>query len=79
MELLGTAGVGFVVAMSWILMKWRAHVQLDRKLEELLIVSDSMNRTEGRRAYKILNRDATIGDIIRDLPPVESRADTHPY
>jgi hypothetical protein len=32
-----------------------------------------LNRTQGRRARKIAWRGKTIGDLIRDLPPVDAR------
>jgi hypothetical protein len=43
---------------------------LERQIEELLTLSDSLNRTEGRRARQIAWRDKTIGDLVRELPPV---------
>jgi hypothetical protein len=45
---------------------------LEQQLEELLIISDSLNRTEGRRARKIAWRDKTIGDLVRELPPIDA-------
>ena len=79
MDSMSAVGVGFVLLLAWIVLQWRRQVQLDKQVDELLIISDSLSRTEGRRAHRILMRDATIGDIIKDLPPVAGGADTDPY
>jgi len=49
----------------------RRRVELEERIEDLLTISDSLNRTEGRRAYRIAMRHATIGDVVRQIPPVE--------
>lgn len=54
----------------WILKLDKA--TLEQQIEELLVISDSLNRTEGRRARKIAWRDKSIGDLVRELPPVDA-------
>ena len=77
MELVVAVGVGLVLVLAWVCVKWRREVELDRQLEALAVTWDSL--TEGQRARRVQMRDATIGEIIRELPPVDSGADTHPY
>lgn len=54
----------------WILKLNKA--TLEQQIEELLVISDSLNRTEGRRARKIAWRDKSIGALVRELPPVDA-------
>jgi hypothetical protein len=67
-----------VVAWSWWkLRKVKARkIELEGRIEDLLTISDSLNRTRGRRARKITMRHASIGDIIRDIPGLESEVHT---
>jgi hypothetical protein len=69
---------GVLLAWSW----WKLRkmktrkVELERRIEDLLVISDSLNRTQGRRARKITMRHASIGEIIRDIPGLEPEAPT---
>jgi hypothetical protein len=47
-------------------------VELEARIDDLLTISDSLNRTEGRRARKIAMRHASIGEIIRDIPGLDA-------
>jgi hypothetical protein len=70
------AGCMVLAAVGWKL--WIMKVDkatLERQIEELLIISDSLNRTEGRRARKIAWRDKSIGDLVRELPAVGAERD----
>ena len=61
----------------WKLRKMKTRkVELERRIEDLLVISDSLNRTQGRRARKITMRHASIGEIIRDIPGLEPEAPT---
>ena len=61
-----------VVAVGWKLYMMKLDKEpLEQQIDELLIISDSLNRTEGRRARKIAWRDKSIGDLVRELPPVD--------
>jgi len=64
----------------WKLRKMKARkLELERSIEDLLTISDSLNRTQGRRARKISMRHASIGEIIRDIPGLEPEAPTQRY
>jgi hypothetical protein len=67
--------VGTSVLLAWCWWKWRKmnarKRDLENRIEDLLTISDSLNRTQGRRARKITMRHATIGKIIRDIPALE--------
>lgn len=76
MEPVVAVGVGLVLVLAWVCVKWRREVELDRQLEALTVTWDSL--TEGQRARRVQMRDATISEIIRELPPVDSGAPTHP-
>lgn len=71
-------GASVLLAWSWWkLRKMKARkIELEGRIEDLLTISDSLNRTRGRRARKIAMRHASIGEIIRDIPglDVEARA-----
>ena len=45
---------------------------LDRQIDDLLTISDSLNRTQGRRAHKIAWRDKSIGDLVRAMQAAEA-------
>ena len=61
-----------LAAVVWkLFMRRMDKALLERQIDELLIISDSLNRTEGRRARQIAWRDKTIGDLVRELPPVD--------
>ena len=68
------------VLLAWSWWKLRkmktCKVELERRIEDLLVISDSLNRTQGRRARKITMRHASIGEIIRDIPGLEPEAPT---
>ena len=68
------AGAVLVLAAAtwkiWVLRLDRA--QREAQLEDLLAISDSLNRTEGRRARKILWRDKTVGDLVREMRAIDS-------
>jgi hypothetical protein len=49
----------------------RREAELQRRVDELLVISDSLNRTQGRRARKITMGQASIGQIIRQIPALE--------
>jgi len=51
-------------------------VELEGRIEDLLTISESLNRTQGRRARKIAMRHASIGEIIRDLPGLDGEPQT---
>ena len=57
----------------WKLRKMKARkVEMEGRIEDLLTISDSLNRTQGRRARKIAMRHASIGEIIRDIPELDA-------
>jgi hypothetical protein len=60
-------GAGFISLLAWLWVQWRRQTLLDKKLARLVAVSDV--RTDERLGYD-LTRAVTIGDIIRELPPV---------
>jgi hypothetical protein len=61
----------------WKLRKMKARkIELEERIEDLLTISDSLNRTQGRRAHKITMRHASIGEIIRDIPDLEYEGHT---
>ena len=61
----------------WKLRKMKARkVELEGRIEDLLTISDSLNRTQGRRARKITMRHASIGEIIRDIPGLDAEVHT---
>jgi hypothetical protein len=73
----GVAAGVLLVWGWWKLRKMKARkVELERRIEDLLTISDSMNRTQGRRARKIAMRHASIGEIIRDIPGLEPEVHT---
>lgn len=56
----------------WKLRKMKARkIELEGRIEDLLTISDSLDRTQGRRARKIAMRHASIGEIIRDVPGLD--------
>jgi len=59
------------VLLAWSWWKFRRmkarKVELEGRIEDLLTISESLNRTQGRRARKIAMRHASIGEIIRDI------------
>jgi hypothetical protein len=61
----------------WKLRRMKARkVELEGRIEDLLTISESLNRTQGRRARKIAMRHASIGEIIRDLPGLDGEPQT---
>lgn len=61
----------------WKLRKMKSRkIELERRIEDLLTISDSLNRTHGRRAHKITMRQASIGKIIREIPGLEPEIHT---
>ena len=62
-----------LLAWSWLkLRKMKARkIELEGRIEDLLAISESLNRTQGRRARKIAMRHASIGEIIRDIPGLD--------
>ena len=64
------------LAWSWWKLRKMKALELERSIEDLLTISDSLNRTQGRRARKITMRHASIGEIIRDIPGLEPEAPT---
>jgi hypothetical protein len=66
-----------MLAWSW----WKLRKMKARKVElearNLLTISDSLNRTQGRRARKIAMRHASIGEIIRDIPGLDAEHPMH--
>ena len=68
------AGTSLLLAWSLKLRKVRARkVELVGRIEDFLTISDSLNRTQGRRAQKIVMSHASIGEIIRDIPGLDVR------
>jgi hypothetical protein len=62
----------------WKLRKIKARkVELEARIDDLLTISDSLNRTRGRRARKIAMRHASIGEIIRDIPGLDAEHPMH--
>jgi hypothetical protein len=63
------------VLLAWSLWKLREmkarKIELEGRIEDLLTISDSLNRTQGRRARKIAMRHASIGEIICDIPGLD--------
>jgi hypothetical protein len=72
-------GTSALLAWSWwTLRKMKARkVELEARIDDLLTISDSLNRTEGRRARKIAMRHASIGEIIRDIPGLDAEPQGH--
>jgi hypothetical protein len=68
------------VLLAWSWWKFRRmkarKVELEGRIEDLLTISESLNRTQGRRARKIAMRHASIGEIIRDLPGLDGEPQT---
>lgn len=68
-----------LLAWSW----WKLHrmkarkIELEGRIEDLLTISDSLDRTQGRRARRVAMRHASIGEIIRDIPSVEVEPQAH--
>jgi hypothetical protein len=61
-----------LAAVAWkLFMKRVDKALLERQIDELLIISDSLNRTEGRRARKIAWRDKTVGDLVREMRAID--------
>jgi hypothetical protein len=73
------AGASVMLAWSWWkLRKMKARkVELDARIDDLLTISDSLNRTHGRRARNIAMRHASIGEIIRDIPGLDAEHPMH--
>lgn len=76
MDWVGAVGAGFISMLAWIWLQWRRQTLLDRKLARLVAVSDV--RAAERLAYEATHA-VTIGDIIRELPPVDDRPDRRTY
>jgi hypothetical protein len=76
MELASAVVVVFASILGWFLMQWRRQVLLDKQVARLVAVSDA--RTKERLGYEV-TRAVTIGDIIRELPPVNEKRDTRAY
>ena len=72
-------GTSVLLAWSWWkLRKMKARkIELEGRIEDLLTISDSLNRTQGRRARKIAMRHTSIGEIIRDIPGLDVEARAH--
>jgi hypothetical protein len=72
-------GASVLLAWSWwTLRKMRARkVELEARIDDLLTISDSLNRTEGRRARRIAMRHASIGEIIRAIPGLDAEPQGH--
>jgi hypothetical protein len=72
-------GTSVMLAWSWWkLRKMKARkVELEARIDDLLTISDSLNRTHGRRARKIAMRHASIGEIIRDIPGLDAEHPMH--
>jgi hypothetical protein len=72
-------GTSVMLAWSWWkLRKIKARkVELEARIDDLLTISDSLNRTRGRRARKIAMRHASIGEIIRDIPGLDAEHPMH--
>jgi hypothetical protein len=66
-------GTSVLLAWSWWkLRKMKARkIELEGRIEDLLTIADSLNRTQGRRARRIAMRHASIGEIIRDIPNLD--------
>jgi len=73
------AAASVLLAWSWWKLRKMKALELERSIEDLLTISDSLNRTQGRRARKITMRHASIGEIIRDIPGLEPEAPTQRY
>ena len=72
-------GTSLLLAWSWwMLRKMKARkIELEGRIDDLLTISDSLNRTQGRRARKIAMRHASIGEIIRDIPSLDAEPQGH--
>ena len=72
-------GTSVLLAWSW----WKPRrmkarkAELEGRIEDLLTISDSLDRTQGRRARRVAMRHASIGEIIRDIPSVEVEPQAH--
>jgi hypothetical protein len=73
MDLMSAFGVGFVAILLWFCMQWRQKVMLDKKIARLAAIAAI--RTDEHLGYE-LTRGVTIGDIIRELPPLNDKQDT---
>jgi hypothetical protein len=51
--------------------------RVEARIDDLLTISDSLNRMQGRRARKIAMRHASIGEIIRDIPGLDAEHPMH--
>jgi len=56
--------------LAWVLLTWLHQVRLNYQLNKLLKAANNPDRAQSRHAAGKRGRDASIGDIIRDLPPV---------
>jgi hypothetical protein len=62
-----------LAAVVWKLWIFRLDkATLEAQIDDLLVISDSLNRTQGRRARQILWRDKTIGDLVREMRAVDA-------
>jgi hypothetical protein len=68
-------GICMFLAWSWWkLRKMKARkIELEGRIGDLLTISDSLDRTQGRRARKIAMRHASIGEIIREIPGLDAK------
>ena len=59
-----------IVWKLWILRLDKASLQA--QIDDLLTISDSLNRTQGRRARQVLWRDKTVGDLVREMRTLDA-------
>lgn len=62
--------IGAVAWKLWILRLKKS--TLKRQIDDLMTISDSLNRTEGRQARKVLWRDKTVGDLVREMNTLDA-------
>ena len=62
-----------VTAIGWKLCMMKlSKATLEAQIDDLLIISDSLNRTHGRRARKILWREKSVGDLVREMRAMDA-------
>jgi hypothetical protein len=74
MALALTAGISILLAACW----WKLRRLRDQKddIEDRIraLITESLNRTQGRRARQVAWRSQSIRQILRDIPGLDAEA-----
>ena len=76
MALALTAGIVVLLAACW----WKLRRLKDQKdeledrIRELALITESLNRTQGRRARQVAWRSQSIRQVLRDIPGLDAEA-----